>query len=128
VSVALIIGTIIVYKQIQFAKDRPVGYTRNGLITIYSMNDEIRNHFSAVKDELIRTGVVASIAESEAPTTAIWGSSSGFSWKGKDPNLSVDFGTVNASYDYGKNYWMANKRRTGFFKGFCNRFFFCYFK
>ena len=34
VSVALIIGAIIVYKQIQFAKDRPVGYTREGLVSI----------------------------------------------------------------------------------------------
>ena len=118
VSVALIIGTIIVYKQIQFAKDRPVGYTRNGLVTIYSMNDEIRNHFSAVKDELLRTGVVASIAESGAPTTAIWGSSSGFSWKGKDPNLSVDFGTVNASYDYGKTIGWQIKQGRDFSKDF----------
>jgi len=118
VSVALIIGTIIVYKQIQFAKDRPVGYTRNGLVTIYSMNDEIRNHFSAVKDELLRTGVVASIAESGAPTTAIWGSSSGFSWKGKNPNLSVDFGTVNASYDYGKTIGWQIKQGRDFSKDF----------
>ena len=30
VSVTFIIGTIIVYRQIQFAKNRPVGYTREG--------------------------------------------------------------------------------------------------
>jgi hypothetical protein len=34
VSVILIIGTIIVFKQIQFAKNRPVGYNRNGLINL----------------------------------------------------------------------------------------------
>jgi ABC-type antimicrobial peptide transport system permease subunit len=34
VSVMLIIGTIIVYQQIQHAKNRPVGYARNGLITL----------------------------------------------------------------------------------------------
>src|SRR5438876_4756156 len=34
VSIALIIGTITVYKQIQFAKDRPVGYSRNNLIAV----------------------------------------------------------------------------------------------
>src|SRR6185312_16892452 len=31
ISVTLIIGTIIVFKQIQFAKNRPVGYSREGL-------------------------------------------------------------------------------------------------
>src|ERR1700744_3255863 len=34
VSVVLIIGTIIVFKQIQFAKNRPIGYSRNGLVAI----------------------------------------------------------------------------------------------
>ena len=34
VSVALIICTIIIYRQAQVAKDRPVGYTRDGLVMI----------------------------------------------------------------------------------------------
>jgi putative ABC transport system permease protein len=102
VSVTLIIGTIIVYQQIQFAKDRPVGYTRGGLLTIFTMNSSVHDHFNAVKDELVKTGAVASVAESGAPTTAIWNSTSGFSWREKDPNLSIDFGVVSASHDYGK--------------------------
>src|SRR5207249_2412201 len=53
VSVTLIIGTIIVYRQIQFAKNRPVGYTREGLISIPTGNSSIHNHFNAVKDELM---------------------------------------------------------------------------
>ena len=102
VSVTLIIGTIIIYRQIQFAKDRPVGYSRNGLVSIPTMNSSIHDHFEAFKDELIKTGAVTSVAESGGPTTAIWNSTSGFSWKEKDPNLSIDFGVVSASYDYGK--------------------------
>jgi putative ABC transport system permease protein len=101
VSVTLIIGTIIVYQQIQFAKNRPVGYTRDGLVSI-PINNEIHDHFNAVKDELIQTRTIVSIAESLSPTTGVWNSSSGFSWQGKDPNLSIDFGNVSVSYDYGK--------------------------
>jgi hypothetical protein len=55
-----------------------------------------------VKDELIQAGAIISMTEAGSPTTGIWGSSSGFSWKGKDPNLSIDFKTVRESYDYGK--------------------------
>ena len=103
VSVALIIGTIIVYKQIQFAKNRPVGYNREGLVGIPTFIDSsIHAHFDTFKNELIQTGTVLSITEAGSPTTSIWGSSSGFSWKGKDPNLSIDFKTVRASYEYGK--------------------------
>jgi ABC-type antimicrobial peptide transport system permease subunit len=102
VSVALIIGTIIVYQQIQFARSRPVGYSRANLITIPIADSNIHAHFDAVKNELMQTGVVASFAESESPTTGVWNSTSGFSWPGKDPNLSTDFGVVAGSYDYGK--------------------------
>ena len=42
VSVALIIGTIIVYKQIQHAKDRPVGYSRDGLLMIQVKSPDLR--------------------------------------------------------------------------------------
>ena len=103
VSVSLIIGTIVVYKQIQFAKNRPVGYTREGVVAIPTYIDSgIHVHFDAVKDELIQAGAILSMTEAGSPTTGIWGSSSGFSWKGKDPNLSIDFKTVREAYDYGK--------------------------
>ena len=101
VSVILIIGTIIVYKQIQFAKSRPVGYTRQGLVTL-PLTTAIHNHFNAIRDELIQGGAVVSIAEAGSPTTGTWSSTSGFSWKGKDPNQSIDFSNVGVSYDYGK--------------------------
>jgi len=118
VSVTLIVGTIIVYRQIQFAKDRPVGYSREGLINIYNMNTSIHDHFEAVKEELKQTGAIASMAEAGSPTTGIWGSSSGVSWKGKDPNLSVDFGVVSASYDYGKTIGWKMKEGRDFSKDF----------
>jgi putative ABC transport system permease protein len=111
VSVVLIIGTIIVYKQIQFAKDRPVGYTRNGVVTL-PLTNEIHSHFNAIRDELIQSGVVASMAEAGSPTTGTWSSTSGFSWKGKDPNLSIDFSNVGVSYDYGKTVgWQIKEGR-----------------
>ncbi len=102
VSVVLIIGTIVVFRQIQFAKNRPVGYTRNGLITIPTVTHDIHDHFEVVKSELFKTGMVTNVAETSAPPTEDWSTSSGFSWEGKDPSLSVDFPDVGISYDYGK--------------------------
>ena len=102
ISVTLIIGTSIVYRQIRFAKDRPVGYTRAGLITLPAMNGAIHNHWSAVKNELMRTGAVTGITESGSSMTAFGNSTSGFSWPGKDPNFSSDFMFDQITYDYGK--------------------------
>jgi putative ABC transport system permease protein len=117
VSVMLIIGTIIVYKQIEFAKDRPVGYTRQGLVTL-PLTPSIHNHFNAVRDELIQSGAITSIAEAGSPTTATWSSTSGFSWKGKDPNQSIDFSNVGVSYDYGKTIGWRIKEGRDFSRDF----------
>jgi len=117
VSVILIIGTIIVYRQIQFAKNRPVGYSRQGVITL-PLTDEIHKHFNALNDELLQAGAIASMTEAGSPTTGTWSSTSGFSWPGKDPNLSIDFHNVGVSYDYGKTVGWHIKDGRDFSKDF----------
>lgn len=118
VSVTLIIGILVVFRQIEFAKSRPVGYTREGLISIPLMNSAIHDHFSAVEEELRQSGAIESIAESANPTTERGPTSSGFSWQGKDPNLSIDFAFVNASFDYGKTIGWQIKEGRDFSKEF----------
>ncbi|GAA3985399.1 ABC transporter permease [Mucilaginibacter dorajii] len=118
VSVILIIGTIIVFRQIQFAKNRPVGYTRDGLITVPMVTQDIHKQFEVVKSELFKTGVVANVAESSAPPTEQWGSTSAFEWEGKDPNLSIDFPQTGGSYDYGKTVGWQFKQGRDFSRAF----------
>jgi len=118
VSVSLIIATIIVYQQIQFAKNRPVGYSRENLVSITTADSSIHTHFEAVKAELMHTGMVTSVAETQSPVTDIYGSTSGFSWPGKDPNLSIDFKFINASVDYGKTIQWQIKEGRDFSKDF----------
>jgi len=118
VSVSLIIATVIVYKQIQFAKDRPVGYSRANLVALYMDGSVIHDHFTAVKKDLIQSGAVSAVAESESPTTAVWNSTSGFGWPGKDPNLSTDFAVVSASHDYGQTIQWKILRGRGFSTSF----------
>lgn len=101
VSVMLIIGTIIIYQQIQYAKDRPIGYTRNGLINL-GMEKEIREHFEAVRAELKNSGAIEEMAASNSPLTQVWNTNGGFDWEGKDPNMAVDFPNNTVSYEFGK--------------------------
>ena len=83
VSVILIIGTIIVYQQIQHARNRPVGYNREGLLDV-SMNDpNYKGKLDIIKSELLNTGVVLDVALSSNPVTDVWNNSGGFSWKGQ---------------------------------------------
>ena len=101
VSVSLIIGTIIVYQQIQHAKNRPIGYTRNGLITT-GMQKEIGEHYDVIRNELKNSGAIKEMTGCQSPLTAVWNTNGGFDWEGKDPNLAVDFPNNGVSYEFGK--------------------------
>ncbi len=102
VSVILATGTIVVFRQIQFAKDRPIGYDRAQLISMQRLAPGIHEHFDVVKSTLIKEGAVTQIAESSSPLTDNWSTNGGIEWRGKDPNQAVDFPNTSVSYDYGK--------------------------
>ena len=102
VSVALIICTIVIYRQIQIGKDRPVGYTREGLIMIEKKSSDFDGKYNILRSELKNTGVVAEISESFGKVTEIASGNGGFTWRGKDPNMQDQFGTLPVTFEYGK--------------------------
>ncbi|MGC4101698.1 ABC transporter permease [Ferruginibacter sp.] len=102
VSVSLIIGTIIVYKQIQYSKDRPVGYDRNALMSIHMSSPDFKNKLELVRTQLKNEGAIIEAAETSGPLTEVWSNNGGISWPGKDPNLDGGFATIWVSHEFGK--------------------------
>jgi hypothetical protein len=101
VSIILIIGTLSVYHQIQYVKDRPVGYSREGLVMASIQSDNIRQHFDALSRELKETGFVGEVAASESAPTNTYVNNMGFKWRGKDPSLQESFTTDAVDVDFG---------------------------
>ncbi len=102
VSVVLIIGTITIWRQVQFAKDRPIGYTREGLIMIRMNSPDFYGKFDAIKNKLMADNAIVEMAESSSPPTQTWDRESGISWDGKDPNSNIDFASMAVTYEFGK--------------------------
>jgi putative ABC transport system permease protein len=117
-SIALIIGTIIVFKQIQYAKNRPVNYRSEGLITVIMSTPDLYGHYDAMRSDLLATGAVDNMAESSCPTTGVWSNNIGFSWEGKDPNTLPSFGTIAVTEDFGKTIGWQIKEGRDFSKDF----------
>ncbi len=101
VSVSLIVGTITVWRQIQFVKDRPVGYTREGLIMIRKSMGQFRGKIEVLRDKLKTANAIVELAESASPVTENWFTKSNFSWQGKDSDANIDFTYSAVSHDYG---------------------------
>lgn len=102
VSITLIIGTVIVYQQIQYAKHRPVGYNREGLLMVPMSTGDFYGKHDVIATELKNSGVVLEMAESSGRPTAIQYINGGFDWQGKDPAFVPNWATVTVTPEYGK--------------------------
>lgn len=101
-SIVLMIGTVIIYQQIQYAKNRPIGFTSKGLISVESSSDLIKN-YDALNSELMATGMVSSICKTNSPPTDIYSNNSGWEWKGSTPDdKSALFNTIATDFNYVK--------------------------
>ncbi|HTR29520.1 MAG TPA: ABC transporter permease [Puia sp.] len=66
-SIGLIIGTAIVYQQIEYARVRPRGYDPNRLI----ISGDPGANYTSFRQEVLQTGVVAGVTRSLSPATEV---------------------------------------------------------
>jgi ABC-type antimicrobial peptide transport system permease subunit len=102
VSIILIICTGVIYDQLMFVKDRPVGYDREGLIMVTKKSAAFDQKAKVLETELLQSGAVSVVAESGGSVTQVWSNNGGFSWKGYDPDAEQSFATLGVSHDYGR--------------------------
>lgn len=112
ISLALIIGTIIIYNQVQYSKNRPIGYSRNGLMMINMKSPDFYGKFDLLRTQLKNTGAIEEMAESSSPLTRVWSNNGGMTWPGKDPGLDGEFATIWVTHDFGKTVgWQFTRGR-----------------
>ena len=100
-SVALIIGTIAVFLQIQHAKNRPLGYNPERLLSIH-LTDDLKNHYDVLRQELLATGYVEAVGRASSPMTGVWNQWDAFTWEGMDPDARPAFSAIMVDHDYEK--------------------------
>ncbi|HEY4288206.1 MAG TPA: ABC transporter permease [Puia sp.] len=89
-AIILIICTIIIKQQIDFARDRSTGYNKDNLI-YQLMTGDIPKHYAQIKNELLASGVARSVTKTNSPLTERWSSGWGQDYEGKDPNDQTSF-------------------------------------
>jgi putative ABC transport system permease protein len=108
-SIALIISTVIVYQQIQYAKSRPTGYSADRLV-MTDMSGDLSDHYDALKNDMLASGMVESVAKASSPITNIYSHMSLDNWPGKNPgDESVNIGAISVSDNYFKTLGMSLK-------------------
>lgn len=99
VSIFLIIATIVIYQQIQHLKKRDLGFNKSDLV-VMPLQGNMNENFSAIKNELMQTGVVQDAGVGSNAVLNYGSNTGGFSWKGKDPDkqILITISFVNPSY------------------------------
>ncbi|MEO5890557.1 MAG: ABC transporter permease [Ferruginibacter sp.] len=88
VSIVLLVGTAVVYKQLNFIKNKNLGFEKSNLLYM-PMTGELWNKQQALKTELLQNPLTSnSSVISELPTKIVAGNID-VKWEGKDPNLQV---------------------------------------
>ena len=90
----LIICTIIVKQQIDYARERETGYNKDNLV-YHFMTGDIPKNYELIKNELLSSGIAKSITKTNSPLTERWSDGWGQSWEGKDPNDKTSFDRIH---------------------------------
>ena len=112
-SIALIISTVIIYQQLNFAKNRSTGYNLNRLMST-NMNEDLSKNYTTLCNELIQKGIAESVATASSPATEVnWHSDMDY-WPGKKAGETTEMGTIFVSDDYFKTVGMTFKEGRNF--------------
>jgi len=98
-SVVLIIGTIVVSKQINFIQTKNLGYDRENLIYV-PLDGDLTAKYEVFKDEALKGPGIQGVTRITNTPTNFGSSTSGVKWDGKDPNTNVMFTQVSVGYDF----------------------------
>jgi putative ABC transport system permease protein len=100
-AVVLIICTIIIKQQLQYAQNRDAGYKKDNLVFV-RMTGDIDKHYQSIKNDLLNSGAATAVSKTSAPITEGWSDSWGFLWNGKDISKKIDFDVFNTDGDLAK--------------------------
>jgi ABC-type antimicrobial peptide transport system permease subunit len=95
-SIALIIGTVVVYQQVKHAQNRPSGYDPKALIMTDASKDLKRN-YEPLKHDLLASGLVTSVTKSSSPITDNWSFTSMDRWPGQQEDKAFMIATVGVT-------------------------------
>ncbi|GAB4051145.1 ABC transporter permease [Spirosoma litoris] len=99
-SMLLIVGTIIVYRQVNYVQTTNLGYDRENLLYIPVEGDlATLSAYKTFKDELLRKPGIMSVSSMQEAPNNIGSSTGGVKWPGKDPNVNIEFTQTAVGYD-----------------------------
>lgn len=100
-SICMIISATIIYNQIQFLKNKPLGFEQNGMAQL-DLEGELKNpsKLAVFKDQLLKSGAITSATEFANTFTDPGSITSNIGWPGKAADDKSIINYRNTGYDF----------------------------
>ena len=99
-SVILIIGTIIIYKQLAFLQNKNLGFDKSQLLYLNVKNDELRAKASLLKSDMQQQTSIAGVAATSTNLVDVLNSTGRITWEGQDADDEFLMTQINVDPEF----------------------------
>lgn len=114
-SVFLVIGTFVFYKQVTYMKNKSLGLEKEHLVRLH-VEGNIKKNYQAVKQELLKHSGIESVSLTTHSPTGVYNSGLGWDWDGKDPNVDPRVTYFGVDPDFSETFRMKMVKGESFHK------------
>jgi predicted permease len=99
-SILLIIGTVVIYRQLHYIQNKNIGLEREDLM-YFRIEGDLAKTYPTFRTELLKQPGVAQVtASSQNPLSVGTSTSGGVAWDGKTEEDDILFSIISADYDF----------------------------
>jgi len=98
-SIILILGMIVIYRQINFINNKNLGFAKEDLLYM-PLEGPMAKNFMAFKEELLKQPGIKNISSAQSSPLEVGSSTQGVRWPGKDTTKLILFSNNPITYDY----------------------------
>lgn len=112
-AIILIVGTIMIYRQMQYIHTKNIGYNRDNLLYIPLEGDMVKK-YSLFKDEAGKIPGIQFISKMKESPTVITHSKGDIGWEGKDQTANLSIADATVGHDFVKTLQLQLKEGRDF--------------
>ena len=100
-SIILVIGMIVIYRQIDYIQHKNLGFNRENLL-YFPVEGNLNKKYNILKEEISHLSSIKQISHMTANPAGIGDGTEAISWPGSNPNDKIRFTPVGVGYDFAK--------------------------
>jgi hypothetical protein len=100
-AACLIVCTVVIYQQLNYIKNKPIGYDQSNLVQI-AIDGKLRDQskLEVLKTQMIKSGAVTNVTFFNSDFTEGGNNTTNIEWDGKNPKELISFNHRGIGYDF----------------------------